>query len=83
MQQHEGSDESELELAMQLIGQISSDSFRPDNYEDDVKKRLEEVIQKKVDGEEITFASVEEPEAQIIDLMEALKASLSPANVGV
>ncbi len=67
---------AELKLAISLIEQIASEEFHPEQYEDAVKKRLEEVIQQKVDGEEITIAPAAEPQAQIIDLMEALKASL-------
>jgi DNA end-binding protein Ku len=66
----------ELDLALQLIDQIASDGFHPENYEDDVKKRVEQVIQQKVEGREITVQEPE-PKAQIIDLMAALKASLS------
>jgi DNA end-binding protein Ku len=36
-----------------------------------------ELIQQKVEGKEITIAPAEEPKTQIIDLMAALKASLS------
>ena len=69
--------DAELKLAVQLIEQIAADEFRPDAYEDEVKKRIEALIQKKVDGEEITFTETEEPAGKIIDLMEALKASLA------
>jgi len=69
--------EQELKLAMQLIEQISSDAFRPESYEDDVRKRIQEAIQRKVEGSEIAVSPVEAPGAQVIDLMEALKASLS------
>jgi len=68
--------EPELKLAVQLIEQIASDEFRPENYEDEVRKRYHEAIQKKIEGQEIT-AAPEAPRAQIIDLMEALKASLA------
>jgi DNA end-binding protein Ku len=68
--------EGELKLAVQLVEQIASDEFRPENYTDDVKKRYQEAIQKKIEGHEIT-AAPEAPKAQIIDLMEALKASLA------
>jgi DNA end-binding protein Ku len=68
--------EPELKLAMQLIGQIASDEFHPEHYEDEVRKRYHEAIQKKVEGQEVT-AAPEAPRAQIIDLMEALKASLA------
>jgi DNA end-binding protein Ku len=68
--------ESELKLAVQLIEQIATDEFRPENYSDDVKKRYLEAINRKIEGHEIT-AAPEQPKAQIIDLMEALKASLA------
>jgi DNA end-binding protein Ku len=68
--------DGELKLAMQLVEQIATDEFHPENYEDEVKKRYLEAIQRKVEGQEIT-AAPEQPRAQIIDLMEALKASLA------
>jgi len=69
--------DTELALAKQLIGQISSAGFDPAQYEDDVRKRIEAAVQKKVDGEQIAISpSVPETGAQVIDLMEALRASL-------
>ncbi len=70
--------DQELQLAKQLIAQISSDSFDPTEYEDDVKKRIETAVQKKVEGKEIEVSpSAPESGAQVIDLMEALRASVS------
>jgi len=66
----------ELKLALQIVDQGVSDSFRPEAYEDDVRKRIEDAIQQKVEGKEITAEPAEEPKAKVIDLMEALKASL-------
>ncbi|MES1244513.1 MAG: Ku protein [Acidobacteriota bacterium] len=71
--------EPELRLAMQLIEQIATDEFHPEAYEDNVRKRTREMIDNKVQGQEIKAAPAEAPRAQIIDLMEALKASLSSA----
>jgi DNA end-binding protein Ku len=68
--------EPELKLAVQIIDQIATDEFHPEHYVDDVKKRYREAIQHKIEGQEIT-AAPEQPKAQIIDLMEALKASLA------
>jgi DNA end-binding protein Ku len=69
--------DSELALAKQLIAQISSKTFDPTQYEDDVKKRIEAAVQKKVEGEEIAISpAAPEAGAQVIDLMEALRASL-------
>jgi DNA end-binding protein Ku len=67
--------DAELNLAKQIIQQIAHDTFSPEQYKDDVKARMAELIEKKVEGEEIT-AAPEAPQGKIIDLMEALKASL-------
>ena len=73
--------DAELGLAKQLISQISSQSFDPSKYEDEVKKRIESAIEKKVEGQEIAVSpSVPETTGEVIDLMEALKASLAKAN---
>jgi DNA end-binding protein Ku len=69
--------DQELELAVQLIDQATTDEFKPENYSDEVRERVLALIQQKVDGEEITRAPTEEPKTQIIDLMAALKASLA------
>jgi DNA end-binding protein Ku len=69
--------DTELSLAKQLIGQISSKAFDPTQYEDDVRKRIEAAVQKKVEGEEIAISpTAPEAGAQVIDLMDALRASL-------
>lgn len=68
---------AELKLAEQLIDQQASDTFDPTAYKDEVRERIEAAVQEKVAGHEVTLAA--EPErggAQIIDLMEALRASL-------
>jgi DNA end-binding protein Ku len=69
--------EGELKLAQQLIEQQSSETFDPTAYTDQVRARIEAAIEKKVEGQEITLAEGAEPGgAQVIDLMEALRASL-------
>ena len=69
--------ESELALAKQLVDQIASETFSPADYEDDVRKRIQADIQRKVEGHEIATAAPPEEPARVIALMEALKASLS------
>jgi DNA end-binding protein Ku len=69
--------DAEMRLAGQLIEQITSERFRPEQYEDEVRKRIEKLIEKKIDGEDIVAAPAERPRAQVVDLMEALKASLA------
>jgi DNA end-binding protein Ku len=66
----------ELKLAQQLIEQQSVDKFDPTQYTDEVRARVEAAVQKKVEGQEITTAEVPEQGAQVIDLMDALRASL-------
>ena len=70
-------DEAELKLATQLVDQIATDEFRPEQYHDGVKEQMLAAIEQKVAGQEMTFAPKEEPKAQVIDLMDALKASLA------
>lgn len=67
--------DAELNLARQLIAQIAVDDFNPEKYEDEVQKRIEAALQRKMQGQDIV-AAPEEPKGQLIDIMEALKASL-------
>ena len=68
--------DAELKLAKQLIDAQASDTFDPGAYTDDVRARVEAAVQKKVEGQEITMLDAPEAGAQVIDLMEALRASL-------
>jgi DNA end-binding protein Ku len=68
--------EMELKLAKQLVEQTASEEFKPESYHNEVNDRLREMIEQKVEGKEVQVVTAEEPKAQIIDLMEALKASL-------
>ena len=67
---------AELALAVQLIDQAASEAFDPTQFKDEVREKTLELIQQKVDGQEITAAPAEESKTQIIDLMAALKASI-------
>ena len=67
----------ELKLARQLIDQQSATSFDATAYKDDVRERVEAAIQKKVEGQEISVSETQpETGGKVIDLMEALRASL-------
>ena len=68
--------DSELKLAVNLVQQLATDEFKPEQYRDDVRDRVLELINNKIEGQDITAAPSEQPAAQIIDLMAALKASL-------
>lgn len=67
----------ELQLAQQLIEQQTTDKFDPSAYTDEVRARIEAAIQKKIEGQEVTLAEAPEGGAQVVDLMEALRASLA------
>lgn len=69
---------AELKLAMQLIDQISTDTYDPTLFEDEEKKRILAAIDEKIAGKQIVAQEPKEPQAgaQVIDLMEALRASL-------
>ena len=69
--------DAELELAKQLIEQGAADGFEPAGYRDEVRAKMLELIERKIEGEDISMAPTEQPEHKIIDIMEALKASLS------
>ena len=69
----------ELALAIQIIEQRTNEHFEPEKYTDEIRSRVLELIQQKIDGKEISVPPEERPEAKIIDLMEALKASVAGA----
>jgi DNA end-binding protein Ku len=73
--------DQELALATQLIQQTATDEFHPERYRDTVRGRVLEAIQQKVEGANIIEEPAEAPQAKIIDLMDALRASLARAGV--
>ncbi|MCL4182633.1 MAG: Ku protein [Burkholderiaceae bacterium] len=70
--------EAELKLALQLIDQISADEYDPREFEDEEKKRILAAIDEKIAGKRVVVHEEAEPAAgaQVIDLMDALRASL-------
>jgi DNA end-binding protein Ku len=68
----------ELQLALQLIEQISQDAYDPTQYVDEERKRVLAAIDEKIAGKEVVASAHDEAPstAQVIDLMEALRASL-------
>jgi len=69
--------EKELDIANKLIESLSAE-FDPGKYTDDYREALKNLIDKKIEGQEIEIAP-EVPQKNIIDLMEALQASLKEA----
>jgi DNA end-binding protein Ku len=65
--------DKEIDMAQALVEQLTEE-FEPTKYVNDYQEAIREVIEAKVQGEEIEFA--EPKAANVIDLMEALRASL-------
>lgn len=65
----------ELQMAGQLIDQLSGE-FDPAVFEDSYRHRVEEAIVAKVEGDEISVAPAEARPEQVVDLLDALKASV-------
>jgi len=69
----------ELQLALQLIDQISADGYDPAEFKDEEKERVLAAIDEKIAGKEVVVSEQPEPSGgQIIDLVDALRASLAP-----
>lgn len=71
--------DAEVKMARQLVQQLSSD-FDPESFRDDYREALEALVERKIEGQEITVAAAPEEEpTKVVDLMEALKASVEQA----
>jgi len=71
--------DNEVKMARQLIQQLSGE-FEPEQFEDEYRIRLQEMAERKIEGQEVTVAAeTEEEPAEVVDLMEALKASVAQA----
>jgi DNA end-binding protein Ku len=73
------SDDRELKMAAQLIDSLST-HFKPEKYHDTYREAVQEIIEKKAEGEEIvTQPETEEKKGRATNLMAALQASLAHA----
>ncbi len=64
---------------MKLIEQAATDEFHPEKFKDNVRERMMEQIERKVEGKQITEEPEEAPKTKVLDLMQALKQSLETA----
>jgi len=69
--------EGELDLAMQLIRGLARDEFKPEQFKDEYRDRVMNMLEQKIEGREVTGAPAPAERPHVIDLMEALKASLA------
>jgi DNA end-binding protein Ku len=67
---------AETNLALRLIDELSNEQFNPEQYEDEYRQRVLELVNTKAEGKEITIVEPQAQRAQVIDLMDALKESL-------
>ena len=70
--------EAELDLARQVIASLVGD-FDPSELDSDYRRDLRALLEAKLAGEEITAPEPAEPAAPVVDLMEALRASVAEA----
>jgi DNA end-binding protein Ku len=70
--------DAEMDLARQVIDSLSGD-FEPDELESEYRRDLRAMLEAKLAGEEIKRPEPEPEEAPVIDLMEALRQSVSEA----
>ncbi|MCP3719056.1 MULTISPECIES: Ku protein [Paraburkholderia] len=71
--------DTEMKLALQIIEQGAEDNYDPTAYEDEEKKRILAAIDEKIAGKQVVVHEAHEELAgggQVIDLMDALRASL-------
>jgi DNA end-binding protein Ku len=68
--------DKELELAMTLIQSLEA-AFEPEKYKDAYRENLMAMIQAKVQGQEVVATAAPQQKAPVIDILEALKASLA------
>ncbi len=69
--------DNELEMARTLIENLTAD-WDPSEFTDEYRESLLRVVEAKINGEEIEVVEAE-PAAKVVDLMEALKASVAAA----
>jgi DNA end-binding protein Ku len=67
----------ELEMAKQLIESLSGE-WNPEEYSDEYREAMLQIVEAKLNGQEIEVVAPE-PTAKVVDLMEALKASVAAA----
>lgn len=66
----------ELDLATRLIDELSSEEFKPEQYKDDYRLRVLDMLNAKIEGKEVSSVGPQVQRAQVIDIMDALKKSL-------
>ena len=71
----------ELDMARRLIDSLASD-FHPERYQDEYRIRLLELIDQKAKGQEVVVQPVMPERPRVINLLDALEASLAQTSGG-
>lgn len=69
----------ELQMAKSLVQSLAEDTFDPSRYQDQYHEALMQVVNAKVEGQQVISAPEVEAEPRVMDLMEALRASVEAA----
>jgi DNA end-binding protein Ku len=69
---------AELQMARQLVSAMTG-PFEPENYKDEYREALMQIIEQKVEGKEVVEPEPVEETGKLIDLMAALEASVNAA----
>jgi DNA end-binding protein Ku len=72
----------ELDLAERLVGELTNENFKPEQYADEYRTRVLSAVETKVEGKEVTTLAPAAQRTQVIDLMDALKQSLGKRTAG-
>jgi DNA end-binding protein Ku len=70
--------DKEVQMAKQLIASLTED-FDPTQHHDTYRGRVQEAVEAKVEGQEVTVAEEAEEAAPVVDLMAALRQSVERA----
>ena len=68
--------DAELNLARQFVTQLAKPKFDINQYQDEYRVKLRDLLDRKINGETVVLTPAPAPQAKVVDLMEALKASL-------
>ena len=68
----------DLDLAVSLVESMTT-AWEPDNYRDTYTERVEQLVEAKRRNEEVVTEAEAEPSGRVVDLMQALQASLDRA----
>lgn len=74
--------ETEVQLARRLIDELASEKFNPERYEDAYRRRVLEAARAKAKGKTLKIEEAGEPRARVVDIMDALRASLEQRRRG-